>query len=204
MGFPQPPEFTLYIRACAHFLCARAHPHVKGLVSALVSTPQARPLLCGVLFTCLSFPSPPSALWGLCALVLAPGLLSASQGLCSLLSAPCVCPPCCKVLCVLVFSHQPALFVVGFMCSSFGSLAPALCATRVLFTAQVCMPLSLSLHPGLPLHCRVVCLFKDLYAMPHSGPPLYPEGFVCAGEVMSPHSQFPESTAQLGAQSVSC
>ena len=110
----------------------------------------------GFLSTCLSFLSSPSVVWGLCALVLAPLVC---------LQLRRVCVHFCQ-LCV------SALHVVGFVCPCFVSPVcllccgiyvflfrvpwPALCATRVVCTAQVCMPLSLSLslHPGLPFALR--------------------------------------------------
>ena len=136
----------------------------------------------GFLSTCLSFLSSPSVVWGLCALVLAPLVC---------LQLRRVCVHFCQ-LCV------SALHVAGFVCPCFVSPVcllccgiyvflfrvpwPALCATRVVCTAQVCMPLSLSLSlctPGCPLHCEGCLPFRDFYAMPHSSPSLCQKGCMC-------------------------
>jgi len=117
---------------------------------------------------------------------------------------------------VFTFVRVPALHVAGFVCPCFVSPVcplccgiyvflfrvpwPALCATRVVCTAQVRMPLSLSLFAPRASLCtaRVVCPLG--ICMPcHIWAPLCARRVVCAGEVnMSPHSQFPEPAVQLG------
>lgn len=180
MGFPQPPEFTLYISGLVHtFSVLQAHPLCQGACVHLFPLPRHALFFVGFLFTCLSFPSPPSALWGLCALVLAPLVCFQLHRVCvhfcqlpvsALHAARFVCP---------CFSHQPALFVVGFMCSSFGS--PGLPSVPRGFCSLpkfVC--LSLSLHPGLPFALRGLCAFPRICMPCHTpGPPLCQKGCMC-------------------------
>ena len=90
VGFPQPPEFTLYFTGlvCPCLGSRGLTSSARGLC-ALVSVPEARPLCCGA---CVH-------------LFHLTGLPASSQGLCVLLSAPQVCP-LCYVGCV----HCPSLY----------------------------------------------------------------------------------------------
>ena len=203
-GFPRPPEVslsspgsrTLFSVRQAHRLCQGAREHLSLLRRhALFSV--------GFLFTCLSFLSPPSALWGLCALVLAP--LAGLQ-------LRRVCVHCCQL-------PVSALRAAGFVCPCFVSPAcphccgicvflfrapwPALCATRAVCTAQVCISLSfsLSLYPGPTLRtARVVCPSRICVTCPTRllGPPSVPEGLYVLARLVSSHYQFPEPTSSWG------
>ena len=180
MGFPQPPEFTLYISGLVHtFLCAPGPPSVSRGLCALVSTPQAHPLLCGVFVPLSQLPEPTLCIVGLvCTCLGSPGLPSASQGLCSLLSAPCVCPPCCKV-CVSLFFLTSLPCLLWDLCAPLsGPLACPLCHEGSAHCPSLYASLSLC-TPGCPLHCEGCVPFKDLYAIPHSGPPLCQKGCMC-------------------------
>ena len=200
---------------CTLFSVLQAHPLCQGACMHLSPLPRHALFFLGFFFTCLSFPSSSSVLWGLCALVSAPLV-------CLQLCRVCVhfCPLHVSALrvagFVFTFVRVPALHVAGFVCPCFVSPVcplccgiyvflfrvpwPALCATRVVCTAQVRMPLSLSLFAPRASLCtaRVVCPLG--ICMPcHIWAPLCARRVVCAGEVnMSPHSQFPEPAVQLG------
>ena len=215
------PAHPLFRRACVHLSQSLGPPSVSWDLCSLVLIP--RPILYVPGFVCTSFTSPVCGLHqGACVhlsrlpwsafsfagfvftFVRSMCLPSVLQGLCSLLS---VClPSMLQGLCVLVLSHQSALFVVGFMCSSFGSpglpsVPRGLCA----LPKFVCL---LSLGTPVPLCAmRVVCI--PGVCMPcHTrlpGPALCAARVVCAGWVsIPPQSQFPETTIWLGPQFVSC
>ena len=67
-------------------------------------------------------------------------------------------------LCALVSAHQPTLYIVGLVCSSFCSLGLPTVPLRVVCAGEVCiLPLSLSITAPLacPLHCKASVGFSQ-------------------------------------------
>ena len=163
----------------------------RGLC-ALVSTPQACPLLCGVFLHLSQLSELILCVVGLvCTCLGSPGLPSASQGLCSLLSAPCVCPSCCRVcvhfcpcacppccrVCVSLFCLTSLPSLLRDLCVPLsGPLACPLCHEGCVHCPSSYASLSLSLHPGLPFALRGLFALQGFVWHATLGPLSVPEG----------------------------
>ena len=178
---------------CGYFLSSPTKP--SALQCLVWGFPQpTEPTLCvmGFVRTRLGFLGPPSALWGLCELVSAPQAcpLRCRAGVrwfwfpgLSLCVAGLVCTcfislanPLCLRACVFFFwLPRPTLCVVRVVCTARGLYVspllapwPALGATRVVCTGQVCIPCHTWL-PRLAL-CTAGYLWASLGSLsPQSG-----------------------------------
>ena len=124
---------------------------VSWACAHLSQLPGCTRCVTGLVRTCLSSPGTHSSSRGLCALVSAPRVHTLRHGACAHLFQLPVPAFCVSEFTCICFVSLPALFVQGFIFSSFR------CAGRVVCAAQVCMP-PLFQHPSPALCTGCVCL----------------------------------------------
>ena len=137
VGFPQPPEFTLYVTGLVcPCLGSQGLPSSARGLCALVSVPKARPLCRGAFVHLFHLTGLPTLSQGQVFSFLLPRPASVPRGLCAL--------P--KFVCLPSQGTRLALWAVSVVCAPGVCMprhtrlaGPALCATWVVCTRGVCM-----------------------------------------------------------------